>query len=159
MDRALAIDPNDFDAVLNRGNVEFILKEWDKGHRDLDRAATLEPESAEVHQALGTMWFYQGNLDSALNEYLHALRLAPRSSSVHSELGLLYRKLGREGDALAQLRRALSWIRIMGKRRRAYAMQFLIPSFPAEVQDQRPSDKARRFQSRPLAREWFIATC
>jgi len=106
-DRALALDPNDFDAILNRGNVECILTEWDKGRRDLNHAAALEPDSAEVHQALGTMWFYQGNLDTALREYLHALRLAPRSSSVHSELGLLYRRLGREDDALPELRRAL----------------------------------------------------
>ncbi len=107
-DSALKIDADDFDALLNRGNLRGTLGEWDTGHLDLEHTRSIEPDSAEVQEALGTLAFRRGDLDGALQEYKQALSLAPNSSSIHSDLGLLYRRLRRMGESRAEFQRALA---------------------------------------------------
>ena len=71
-DRAIQLDPEDFDALLNRGKLLTITSRWLDASQDLKRAVSLNPDSGAVHQALGTLAFYQGDLSRALEEYQRA---------------------------------------------------------------------------------------
>jgi tetratricopeptide (TPR) repeat protein len=66
VDRALAVDPDDAEALLVRSTARFMLGEVEAGREDLDRALVLDPE-------LRQGWLNRGGLAVAEERYADAL--------------------------------------------------------------------------------------
>ena len=82
---------------------------------NLDKATTLfrkvieiDPKFANAYNYLGYMWVEKGtNLTEALELIQKAVALEPDSGAFLDSLGWVFHKIGRDADALPQLRRAV----------------------------------------------------
>ena len=84
LDRALKENPNDRDALLQRGEMELAARQYRRAEVDLNQVLHIEPSSPEIHyvlaklhQARGENLTYQQELSKALelNSYLLPVRL------------------------------------------------------------------------------------
>lgn len=76
LDKALAIYPSYYHALLNRGNIEYTRGQYDAALADLGRAAKIKPAGATAWAGLGAAHFAVGAHDRALEEYGRAIALS-----------------------------------------------------------------------------------
>ncbi len=77
LQRAIALNPADAEALCNRGNLRFARAEYDRALADLDASLRLDDRSAVSHNSRGAVYFSLGRLDRALLDFDEALRLKP----------------------------------------------------------------------------------
>jgi tetratricopeptide (TPR) repeat protein/predicted Ser/Thr protein kinase len=105
--RALGINPSDTHALLLRGQARFHLSEYEKAESDFTRTLDLVPESAEAFGWRARTRRLLGHLKKAVEDGRRALALDGESSLFRRELGLCLAALGKTGEAVVHLMRAV----------------------------------------------------
>jgi serine/threonine protein kinase/WD40 repeat protein/tetratricopeptide (TPR) repeat protein len=147
MDRRLAVNPDDADALIHRGWLFSQQKKWPEAIADLNRRLRLRPEDADARWLLAEAYHETGNLAGALAAMSRLLEQTPDDRDVRFQRGLLAlaqdqpgvaeedfrRVLAAEPDLeRARYRRAQALIRL-GRHRDALAeLDILIPNAPQD---------------------------
>jgi serine/threonine protein kinase/WD40 repeat protein/tetratricopeptide (TPR) repeat protein len=147
MNRRLAANPDDAEALAHRGWLFTQQKKWDEGVADLEQFLRLRPRDADASWLLVEAYQQTGNLAGALAAVSHLLERAPEDRDTRFQRGLLALALAQPGLAAddfsrvlaaeprldpARLGRAQALIRL-GRHREALAdVDILIPKYPAD---------------------------
>ena len=101
LERALALDPRDAEALCNRGNLYMTKGQYLRARADLDSAVRLDGRSPFAHNDLGAVYFYLQRPDRALAEFDTALRLKDAFPQAHLNRANLLNLLKQHARALA----------------------------------------------------------
>jgi tetratricopeptide (TPR) repeat protein len=96
--KALAADPDDFDANLYLGAILAKRRETDEAKRYLDRALQLNPNSSMARYEMATWKSTVGNYDEAAAELESIVTTDPDWLEPHIELAAVYYRLHRPND-------------------------------------------------------------
>ena len=105
---SLQIDPNQTNALNNRGNALRDLKRLDEALESFDHAIALKPDFAEAHSNRGNTLLDHKRLDEALISYDRAIALKPNFADPYSNRGFILNELKRLDEALISLDRAIT---------------------------------------------------
>lgn len=113
LERAYAMEPENFDAALNLGGALVMHGHFSKAIPVLERLRDREPDNAMVWTNLGAA--YLGNpvlatddaQDKAIEAFRQAITLDPEAPSVAYNLGLIYRDRQENDEAIRWFRKAL----------------------------------------------------
>ncbi len=105
---SLQIDPNQTNALNNRGNALRDLKRLDEALESFDRAIALNPDFAEAHSNRGNTLLDHKRLDEALISYDRAIALKPNFADSYSNRGFILNELKRLDEALISLDHAIA---------------------------------------------------
>jgi tetratricopeptide (TPR) repeat protein len=114
-ERALCIDPQKLDALLNCGTLCYEEGNLKKAAEYFSRALQVDPESALAHFNLGSVLEEAGRLEAARLHLRLAVRLEPDYPDAHYNLAFVCEKLGaynearRHWEAYVQLDPASPW--------------------------------------------------
>lgn len=108
LDRALTLDPKNFQAYLYRAIVYEKQNDAVNAEQSYRRAASLASNDWRVFNRLGAFLYRGGRLQEAIEAFETANRLAAENSGVNSNLGAAYHAVGREEDAAAAFQRSLA---------------------------------------------------
>ncbi|BFZ09595.1 hypothetical protein BsWGS_12633 [Bradybaena similaris] len=106
--QALALDPNNFEAVLTMAHALLVNDSLSQAGLYSTRALSLKPDSAKAHLCHGIYLHNTGQTGDALIEYQAALRLEPGDSTALLNSARIYYKDGQLSEAERQLQKALS---------------------------------------------------
>jgi tetratricopeptide (TPR) repeat protein len=106
--RALALAPNNVDALLGRGDAYGRIGEFAKSFADIDRAIVLAPSNAKAHVFRGLANARRSDSQSAATDYDAALKLDPRSTDALINRAALYSMNGQPDRAIADLDAAIA---------------------------------------------------
>ena len=98
-DRALCIDPQKLDALLNCGTLCYEEGNLKKAADYFSRALQVDPENALAHFNLGSVLEEVGRLEAARLHLRHAVRLNPSYPDAHYNLAFVCEKLGAHNEA------------------------------------------------------------
>lgn len=93
-ERALAIDPNQFEALVNASAACRVLNKFDKAEEYALKAHELKPQDARPLGALGTILINKGRVSAGLIRATHALVLDPKCSDAIGALASGYSRIG-----------------------------------------------------------------
>jgi tetratricopeptide (TPR) repeat protein len=96
--KALAENPNDFEAQLRLGSVLYAQRKLDDARLHVNRALELEPTSSLARYQLARVERAQGQLDAAAGDLEKVERDDPGWLPPHVELAALYYRLNRPED-------------------------------------------------------------
>ncbi|GAN78407.1 hypothetical protein Asru_0822_02 [Acidisphaera rubrifaciens HS-AP3] len=108
LDRAIAIDPTQADAHLNRGNALLTLEQAEAAGAAYEEARALRPTDARALSGLATIRRMQGRNDEALTLAQAALEADPDVPGGQTSLGTALQALGRGEEARVAFRAALA---------------------------------------------------
>jgi serine/threonine protein kinase/tetratricopeptide (TPR) repeat protein len=104
-DRALAIQPDDAAAHVQRGDTLLAMGYPDEAIVELQAGIRLQPDRATAHGSLArAFWLGKGRVDDAIREFEESLRLNPQAGYTYLQLALLYSLRG-EYDAAERVAR------------------------------------------------------
>jgi tetratricopeptide (TPR) repeat protein len=106
-DRAIAADPRNHKAFVNRGIAYRLQGDYDQAEASYTQALELEPNYAELHASLGSLAIHRGNFAAGVEHLERALQLDPNLAVAHANLALSYASLGRFADADRELKTAI----------------------------------------------------
>ena len=121
-DRALCIDPQNLDALLNCGTLCYEEGNLKKASEYFRRALQVDPENALAHFNLGSVLEEVGRLEAARLHLRNAVRLDPSYPDAHYNLAFVCEKLGayneaeRHWQAYVRLDPASPWCRYARQR-------------------------------------------
>jgi len=98
-ERALCIDPQKLDALLNCGTLCYEEGNLKKAAEYFGRALQVDPENALAHFNLGSVLEEVGRLEAARLHLRHAVRLDPNYPDAHYNLAFVCEKLGAYNEA------------------------------------------------------------
>lgn len=102
-DYALAIEPDNNDALLNRGNCFMVLGNYDDAMVSYKRYQQLQPNSEVADMGIAAIYMAKGELDDALHHWKEAERLCPARSNnrldIYRNICLVYASMGLFGKA------------------------------------------------------------
>jgi tetratricopeptide (TPR) repeat protein len=98
-DRALFIDPQKLDALLNCGTLCYEEGNLKKAAEYFGRALRVDPENALAHFNLGSVLEEVGRLEAARLHLRNAVRLAPGYPDAHYNLAFVCEKLAAHNEA------------------------------------------------------------
>jgi tetratricopeptide (TPR) repeat protein len=98
-DRALCIDPEKLDALINCGTLCYEEGNLKKASEYFRRALQVDPENALAHFNLGSVLEEVGRLEAARLHLRHAIRLDPGYPDAHYNLAFVCEKLGSYNEA------------------------------------------------------------
>lgn len=104
---ALSLDPNDVQALSNRGSLYLIAKDPKAALADFERAIALKSGVATLHFNRGVAHTDLGNAEAAIADYTEAIRLRPEFEAAFHNRGYEYEKLGHTKRAIADYEAAL----------------------------------------------------
>jgi Flp pilus assembly protein TadD len=90
LDRLLAIDPNDPEALETKGVSLFRSGDVEHARPLLERAAEVGPMTARAHVALAALALKAGKRDEAIAELESARRIEPRDAWIIDKLAVTY---------------------------------------------------------------------
>ena len=96
--KAIAMDPNDFEAHLNLGAVLNTQRDLAGAKVEIDRALALKPSSAAARFEAARLERSEGQLDSAVKDMETVVRANPDWLQPHIELAALYYRVKRPQD-------------------------------------------------------------
>lgn len=106
---ALAINPDDIDALLNKANTLTMLGNFDGALQCYDHYKQLQPQSEVAEMGTAAVMMAQNNLKGALEHWKKADRLCPPNSAnkidICRNLCLVYASLGEYEDAFKTVTR------------------------------------------------------
>ncbi|CAN5531255.1 tetratricopeptide repeat protein [soil metagenome] len=105
--QALALDPNQADALYLRGMLAIQTKRPHEAIEWLTRAIEVRPDAAEYHANLGHALRSMSRIDESAAQYQRAIELQPSYALAHINLGAIRRAQGRARDAVDHFRTAL----------------------------------------------------
>ncbi|HEY7189880.1 MAG TPA: tetratricopeptide repeat protein [Vicinamibacterales bacterium] len=103
-ERARAIKGDDVPTLVWLAEMHLTLNEPKAAEAPLAKARVLRPDEGSVLYGLGRVALAQHNYADAVANLERALAAAPQATSIHYQLALAYRGLGRNEEAVAQLR-------------------------------------------------------
>jgi predicted O-linked N-acetylglucosamine transferase (SPINDLY family) len=92
--RALAIQPNHTESLINLGNVYLAMGQPNESLRYYQRVLSIHPDSAEAHCNLGNAFRQLNQPTEAAAHYRQAVGIAPNLSEAHYNLGVVLESLG-----------------------------------------------------------------
>jgi tetratricopeptide (TPR) repeat protein len=98
-DRALCIDPQKLDALLNCGTLCYEEGNLKKAAEYFNRALQVDPENALAYFNLGSVLEEVGRLEAARLHLRNAVRLDPSYPDAHYNLAFVCEKLGASNEA------------------------------------------------------------
>jgi tetratricopeptide (TPR) repeat protein len=98
-DRALCIDPQKLDALLNCGTLLYEEGNLKKASEYFTRALQIDPENALAHFNLGSVLEEVGRLEAARIHLREAVRLDSNYPDAHYNLAFVCEKLGARNEA------------------------------------------------------------
>lgn len=98
-DRALCIDPEKLDALINCGALCYEDGNLKKAAEYFGRALEVDPDNALAHFNLGSVLEEVGRLEAARLHLRRAVRLDPSYSDAHYNLAFVCEKLGAYNEA------------------------------------------------------------
>jgi tetratricopeptide (TPR) repeat protein len=104
----LAMRPDHFGSLLALGSICALTNRPDDAKRYLTQAVAANEDAAEAHGSLGAVYTSAGDLDAAAVCYDKARALAPDHPGIQYAYAMLLQSLGRNAEAIEQLRRAVS---------------------------------------------------
>lgn len=108
-EEALVLDPEHEDALAGLGEVLLKFGQVDQGMRAFDRTIALGyADDVDLMLQIGRALFREGLLDQSLAFFERGALQAPESAEAQACIGYALHRLGRDGDAIVALRKALS---------------------------------------------------
>lgn len=98
-ERALRVDPQKVEALLNCGTLFYEDGNLEKASEYFRRALDLEPENSLAHFNLGSVLEDIGEAEAARQHLRQAVRLDPNHPDAHYNLAYVCEKLGAYGEA------------------------------------------------------------
>lgn len=105
--KAIALDPSDYNAYVNRGLLFIESGQTDKALEDLDKAISLNPGSFEAYSNKGMAYGKAGMLDRAIEQFSKAIEINPDAEIAYGNRGLAYALIGQSDRALEDLNKAI----------------------------------------------------
>jgi TolB-like protein/class 3 adenylate cyclase/Tfp pilus assembly protein PilF len=116
-ERALALDPNNSDAMVGSGQAEAVkgaafltedrIERLAAAETKLNKALSLAPNNAWAHYWMGVVYVRANNAGRGVAEFERALALDPNLAAAHGETGKAKINLGRAEETEAHEREAL----------------------------------------------------
>jgi tetratricopeptide (TPR) repeat protein len=106
--RALLINKDYVDALINRSHAFFQIGNYDKVIEDCDKIIRLEPANAIIWNRRGSAWYAKEDDDRAINDFTEAIRLNPNYALALYNRGNVWYSKGNLDRALADLNRCLA---------------------------------------------------
>jgi tetratricopeptide (TPR) repeat protein len=100
LEKVLAIDPYDADALCNRGNCLFLTGQHDSALVSLDRALTRRPRFPVGYNSRGAIYFSRGDYQRAVNDFDRAVALKRDYPEAYLNRANALSVLGRYAQAL-----------------------------------------------------------
>lgn len=104
---ALSIDPDDVQALSNRGSLYLIAKDPKAALADFERAIILKPGVATLYFNRGVAHSDLGSAQQAIADYSEAIRLRPVFEAAFHNRGYEYERMGDHKRAIADYEEAL----------------------------------------------------
>jgi len=98
LEKAVAADPNDFDAHLALGAVMNTERELDGAHAQLEAALRLKPDSTLALYEWARLERSEGKVEEAARDMEKVVHADPNWAQPHIELAALYFRLNRQSD-------------------------------------------------------------
>lgn len=105
-DQALALNPNDGNALLGLSRCAILQKDIEGAQRLITSAVTKDPKNPDVWMANGTMLRATGKPDEALASFDEALKLKPDHRSAHLEKAYIQIARGKFPEAQVEINAA-----------------------------------------------------
>ena len=96
-----AIDPRTAAALVNRGNVYFMMGDFESALSDYDRALRISPGLAEGYSCRAAVFLYRGEVDRAIEEFSRSIKIDPKFVKGYLGRGLAYVTKGNVNAAFA----------------------------------------------------------
>ncbi|HET9253171.1 MAG TPA: tetratricopeptide repeat protein [Candidatus Eisenbacteria bacterium] len=103
LDRALALDPENEEALSTRGTVHLMRQDFGRARADLDRALRLRPESSAAWNNRGLVRLNQGDTSGAVEDFTRAIELSPRSHEGYLNRAVALGGMKRYPEALSDI--------------------------------------------------------
>lgn len=87
-EKAITLDPNFLDALVNLGNVHKEARIFDRAVSAYLRALALSPNNSVVHGNLACVYYELGKIDLAIETYKRAIELQPNFPGKYLKLFL-----------------------------------------------------------------------
>ncbi len=84
------------------GNMNFLLKKYDKAIGYFETCLSLNAESAASHNVMGAIYIAKGDLDKADQQLRLAMQIGPKQTNVHYNLAQIDEKRGQLREAEAE---------------------------------------------------------
>jgi predicted O-linked N-acetylglucosamine transferase (SPINDLY family) len=108
LDRALAMRPNDVDALVNRGTALKLLNRREEALASFERAMAVRPDNIRAHFNHAAALHELKRLEEAVAGYDHLLLAQPDNVDIHNNRGAALHGMGRFAEALESYNRALA---------------------------------------------------
>jgi tetratricopeptide (TPR) repeat protein len=96
--KALAANPDDFEAHLGMGTVLIVQRDLEGARTHLEKALKLRPADKLAHYQMGRLERAAGNIEAAVRHLELVVRADPDWPQPHIELSALYFRLNRPED-------------------------------------------------------------
>jgi tetratricopeptide (TPR) repeat protein len=105
--KAIAAEPNNSDAYLNRAGSYSAKGDHDHAIADYTKAIEIEPSDAAVYRKRADAYRVKGALDNAITDYSKAIELDPRRALAYYLRGLAYTTNNNSDRAIADFTKAI----------------------------------------------------
>ncbi|MEM8722384.1 MAG: tetratricopeptide repeat-containing serine protease family protein [Cyanobacteria bacterium P01_G01_bin.39] len=105
--QALAINPNDFDALSGRGQAYFSLRDFDAAEQDFAAVLQRNSNNAISFVYRGNAYLGLGEQDKAIADFNEAIRIDPNLATAYSNRGLSYHYLEEYQRAITDFNEAI----------------------------------------------------
>ncbi len=105
-DKAIAMSPNAVNAMAIRATIDLLADKKDTPW--IGKALAAAPHSGEVYATVGYFFVIERRYEEGIEFYRKAIEVQPDLWSAHSQLGINLMRLGREGEARAELELAFN---------------------------------------------------
>jgi len=106
-DRAIAADPKNHQALVNKGVVYRLQGDYEQAEKCYMKALSMAPDYAELHASIGALSLFQEDTGKAIKHLEMAVKLDDTLPVAHSNLAVAYATNGQFEDADAELRKAV----------------------------------------------------
>jgi tetratricopeptide (TPR) repeat protein len=106
-DRAIAIDPQYFQAYIERGNVKDAIHDYPGAIADYTSAISIDPQAAPAYYNRGTVLSQSGKHEAAIIDYKKAIAINPQYPQAHLNLANELDDLNDVAGALSNYDRAI----------------------------------------------------
>lgn len=110
LEEAVSCDPNNFDAIVVRGELYLAENQCEDAYRELQRACEIDPQSFRVHFALGLTYLQDKKAAEAVSEFKQAIKLKQEFSESYFLLASAFELADEKDKAVISYRKFLEVI-------------------------------------------------
>jgi len=105
--RAIEINPNYVDALINRGSAYSKLGRFNDALMDFNHALKFEKKDPELYNRRGEIYLQNNMFDQAIKDFTHAVVLNPMFSDAYLNRGRAYSEKGMPEEAMEDFNQAI----------------------------------------------------